>query len=378
MRKWSILASLAIILSLTGCNILGSLFGSPEEEEFAVTYHSPDATGGYPAVDSQSYKPGANVTVAGYGTLSRDGYSPSGWRDTIRGITYTPGQSFTMPSVSVNLYIQWSGGTTYTITFDDNALDATGSTAAMNLPAGTVTLSANGFARPGYDFMGWASSSGGPKSYDDQAQFTLSANVTLYAVWQAQVTQYFISFNSNGGTGFMPAQQATGGVPVNLAANIFEAPAGFVFLGWATRADGPKVYNNQASYTGTANVSLYAYWQLQTAQQYVISFNPNAIDATGSTASITQDPGEVILSANGFVRTGYQFMGWATSSDGMVAYTDKANFLLGAANVTLYAIWELDAVDTYTIMFDPNAPVAEVSGTTGPMTAVVDKQVNLT
>ena len=52
--------------------------------------------------------------------------------------------------------------------------------------------------------------------------------------------------------------------------------------------------------------------------------------AEGSTAN---------LAANAFTRSMYVFSGWSTTSNGSVAYNDKQAYVMGSADVTLYAIW---------------------------------------
>ncbi|MGA7204701.1 MAG: InlB B-repeat-containing protein [Specibacter sp.] len=76
----------------------------------------------------------------------------------------------------------------YTVAFNGNGSDG-GTTAPQNLAAGqSAALTANGFTRGGYKFMGWATSAAGPVVYKDAQSVTdLATNpgstVSLYAVW---------------------------------------------------------------------------------------------------------------------------------------------------------------------------------------------------
>ena len=75
---------------------------------------------------------------------------------------------------------------------------------------------------------------------------------------------YTVSFNANGGTGTMNNQSFMYNVAQNLNANAF-TNSGHQFLGWATSATGPKVYNDRQSVsnltqTAGATVTLYAKW----------------------------------------------------------------------------------------------------------------------
>ncbi len=49
------------------------------------------------------------------------------------------------------------------------------------------------------------------------------------------------------------------------------------------------------------------------------------------------------LTSNGFTKTGHVFAGWATTPAGAVSYANGANYIIGGANVTLYAKWTLNS-----------------------------------
>ena len=70
---------------------------------------------------------------------------------------------------------------------------------------------------------------------------------------------------------------------------------------------------------------------------YAVFYNANG--GLGSMPKQTFAQGETqALSANGFVREGFRFTGWAASPDGPVAYANGALFS-PVSDVTLYAIW---------------------------------------
>ncbi len=70
-------------------------------------------------------------------------------------------------------------------------------------------------------------------------------------------------------------------------------------------------------------------------------YDRNAEDATGDMAEQKIDAGSIELAENGFVRTGYHFLGWATSADGKVNYSEKQTIEL-TTSTTLYAVWEIN------------------------------------
>jgi len=45
------------------------------------------------------------------------------------------------------------------------------------------------------------------------------------------------------------------------------------------------------------------------------------------------------LSPNKFTTNGKDFLGWAKTSGGNIAYDDNSEFTIGAADITLYAVW---------------------------------------
>ncbi len=80
----------------------------------------------------------------------------------------------------------------------------TGGTKSGYLPAGDGVasghLTANGYARAGYKFMGWATSSDGTKVYDDGAEITIAEAskepLLLYAVWSEKTSDIDVGLNT--------------------------------------------------------------------------------------------------------------------------------------------------------------------------------------
>lgn len=73
-------------------------------------------------------------------------------------------------------------------------------------------------------------------------------------------TYYTVSFNANGGTGTMANQTFVSGQAQALDSNTFTR-TGYDFNGWNTADDGTgATYANTASYTASANATLYAQW----------------------------------------------------------------------------------------------------------------------
>ncbi len=236
---------------------------------------------------------------------------------------------------------------TGTVTFDANG--GTGTMAAQTSTVAT-TLTSNAFTAAGRSFAGWnTSANGSGTSYANGATYSFSADVTLYAQWQATVT-----FDANGGAGSMSAQTST--VAAALSSNTFTR-AGRVFAGWNTSADGSgTAYANAASYSFAASTTLYAQWQA------TVTFNANG--GAGSMSAQTSTVAAA-LSSNTFTRAGRGFAGWNTSADGSgTAYADGATYAF-TASTTLYAQWNA------TVTFDANGGTGSMAAQTSTAAAAL-------
>ena len=120
--------------------------------------------------------------IVGYSNNMKKGTA----KVTIRGIGNYGGEktvTFKINSKSMN----------YTIVYDKNAEDATGTMKASGLSAGKP-LSANTYKRTGYKFVGWnTKADGSGESYSNKEAFYLKGfmwifgrNVTLYAQWEVK------------------------------------------------------------------------------------------------------------------------------------------------------------------------------------------------
>ena len=236
---------------------------------FTITYH-PNGASGSEVVES---KVGSESYTIRSNMFSRSGYNFTGWNTQANGSgqSYSAGSSYT-DLANLDLYAQWSR-ITYTIKYNKNASDATGSMANTTKYYGTnVTLRSNAFKRTGYSFAGWATEKGGNVVYSNGATYTANANVTLYAKWTAH--KYTVKFNGNGSTsGSMSNQTFTYGTAQKLTSNAFKK-TGFTFSKWTRNADGTGTsYTNGQSVknltsTDGAEINLYAQWKANNEAKY--------------------------------------------------------------------------------------------------------------
>lgn len=85
-----------------------------------------------------------------------------------------------------------------------------------------------------------------------------TADVTLYAQWEKEIT---ITFDANGGSGTMNAQTVIKNIYCSLNTSTFTAPDGYIFTHWNTQADGNgDTYRLDCEYSFLEDMTLYAQW----------------------------------------------------------------------------------------------------------------------
>lgn len=201
-----------------------------------------------------------------------------------------------------------------------------------------MKLSTTTPTRTGYTFAGWNTKSDGTgTNYAAGANYTANAAVTLYAKWTANT--YTISYNANNGSGTMSNQTKTYGTDLTLRANTFTR-TGYNFKNYNTAANGSGTsYSSGGKYTANTAATMYAQWTIQT---YTISYNANG--GTGAPASQTKTYNVALtLSSTKPTRTGYNFLGWGTSSSATTATYQPSASYTGNADATLYAVWQVAA-----------------------------------
>ena len=171
---------------------------------------------------------------------------------------------------------------------------------------------------------------------------------------------YTISYDVNGGAGTLPSPgtytSGSGGYTVESPSSV-TPPAGKLFVGWNSRADGGgDNYSVGSTYSTASSVTLYAQYSSDTQE---VSFNANG--GSGSMSNQTVNSGvAAAINTNSFTRSGHSFSGWNTSADGSgTAYANGAN-ITTSSPVTLYAQWA--AVST--VSFNANGGSGSMSNQT--------------
>ncbi|MDE2387230.1 MAG: InlB B-repeat-containing protein, partial [Actinomycetales bacterium] len=323
---------------------------------YTLTYDSNGATSGsVPAVAtaSSTYVVIDNNT----GSLFKTGYIFSGWNSAAdgTGTSYTGGNNFLL-NANTTFYAKWVAAN-YTVTYSGNGnTGGTAPAAATGVSISTVTPTNSGsLVKAGYTFVGWNTlASGLGTDYAVGATYSPTSSTTLYAKWTALPT-YTITYDGNGNTGGgVPVAQSGIYAAVNLDTNSGAlVKSGAYFSGWNTQADGLGThYAAGASFTPSANITLYAEWSANPT--FTLTYDGNS--KTGGVAPVPQtgisSTATVLGNTGSLVRLGYRFDGWNTLANGTGTTYIAGSTITLTADTTLYAIWT--SVPTYTLSYSGN------------------------
>ena len=169
---------------------------------------------------------------------------------------------------------------TYTVTFDANGGSGAPSSQSK-LHGSTITLSTTEPTRTGYTFLGWNSSATATEpTYSAGGEFTANLSATLYAVWLPDT--FDVIFNANGGTGAPAKQTKTYDVALTLSSTI-PTRTNYNFLGWSTSSNATAaMYSAGGSYTGNADITFYAVWELAYTAPRITGLSVNRCSSDGT------------------------------------------------------------------------------------------------
>ena len=206
-------------------------------------------------------------------------------------------------------------------------------TIAVNASPCQLTVSTTEPTRTGYTFAGWNESSSAAAKDDDWDggdTHTMSADVTLYAVWTANTnTPYTVKHykqkldgtydSTPDDTDNLTGTTATSVTPDRKSYEGFTAPSGQTVT---ILADGSRVVEYQ-----------------YTRNSYTLTWTTDGDDLTGSYTTGSTKYGASITAPNTPTKTGYTFAGW----DSDVAST------MPAADTEYTATWTANTNTAYTV-----------------------------
>jgi uncharacterized repeat protein (TIGR02543 family) len=341
---------------------------------YTVTFNANGGSSTPPS--AQTVQAGSSLTLPNEGGLSRSGYTFGGWNTNASGMgsNYAAGSSYTVTG-NITLYARWiaAGTTNYMVIFNANGGGGTAPSAQTASSGSSITLpNEGGLSRSGYTFGGWNTNADGTgTNYSAGASYAPIANITLYAKWDGvTVTTYTVSFNVNGGSGTAPDPQTVqAGSSITIPSGNGLSMSGFIFDGWNIYTSGTGTnYSAGSSYTPTANITLYAKWDVAGVTILTVRFETNGGSSVGNAVILpyttvshpTPDPN----------LTGYIFDGWFADPE----LTEGYNFSsIVVRDITLYAKWK---PITYTVAYNKNA--ADATGITEDSSHTYDVDGNLT
>ncbi|HVO21025.1 MAG TPA: InlB B-repeat-containing protein [Anaeromyxobacter sp.] len=172
---------------------------------------------------------------------------------------------------------------------------------------------------------------------------------------------YTVTYNGNGATGgTVPTDPNTyaAGQTITVMGNPgVLVKAGYSLKGWNTQADGsgPTYTPGQTLAMGAANLTLFAQWTA--LPTYTVTYDGNGSNGgTIPTDSGRYEQGQTVTvlgNTGDLVKTGCTFKEWNTRADGSgTAYAAGQTFVMGAADVSLYAQWTV--LPTYGVTYSSN------------------------
>ena len=292
------------------------------------------------------FTPHNNITLP---EPEKEGYYFDGWytsTDDGQTLSDSPisGWNAGEQTENITLYANWIKDT-YTVTFCTNLYSDDESDEIYktldDIEYGETITAPTAPTKTGYSFVRWSEDNENGTAFDFE-NTEITGETILYAVWS-----YDVTFNSNGGTGTMPAQTIYNSYIwrdlENLPANTFERD-GYSFLGWADSADKTQIdYADGCELNYLIDwidnpTTLYAVWH-DDSTGYVINFdtrcyhaiNPQVVEA-GETADEPEEP----------TYPDFRLIGWFTSGDNGVTLSNTPYDFENTevtSNLTLYAKW---------------------------------------
>ena len=224
----------------------------------------------------------------------------------------------------------------------------------------------------GYAFTGWSTVSGGNVDYIDGEYVKNLAGPgsyrPLYGTWIHRY--YYINYNANGGVIEAPSGEdpdyretqlvySIDDVTLPSAGGAVKRDGGWQLDGWSKVPYGLVGYapgsKQKGLFSDFNTGTLYAIWK---PAEYRVIFHCNYPKGEPGTEENEQTIKCSIITklrANTFIFTHWEFVGWATSPTGSVAYIDEQRIvdLSEGEDVHLYARWkQIEFVMT----FHKNAP----------------------
>lgn len=194
-------------------------------------------------------------------------------------------------------------------------------------------------------------------------------------------TEYFITYNANGGLNEPSVQIKKQGTSITLSSTK-PTRRGYIFSGWSTNPKATSSsYNPGQVYSTDSDLTLYAIWKPGT---FDIVFHANGGKYSDGSTSITKQKvylQNFTINLEQPTRDGYKFTGvWALNSDGSGSKYTHGNTYndIGGAGLStkhLYAVWQdIECVVEYDYNDNTgNPPIKDVVNVETTPTYIIKK-----
>ena len=271
---------------------------------------------------------------------TRPGYEFANWEDQTGTLvtdanTGTAGIQTTVTATRFIFSANWTA-ISYTVTYVSSGSAAP---TQNSLPIGQSFVVGSAVTRTGYTFNGW---NDGTNTYLPNATYVVgSANITLTALWIADV--YVVNYDWNGSTGTATSASTyivgtSSDISLPVVGN--QVKNNYSFDGWSLTRNGTKL--SGSTYVPTASATLFARWVIDV---YTVTYSVQG--GTGIPGSATTDAGGSVTLPRP-TRNNYVFLGWYDASTGgsLVSLADVS--YTPSATVILYARWRLSSLSGFT------------------------------
>ena len=234
----------------------------------------------------------------------------------------------------------------YTISYKANGGKGAPSSQTV-LKGKSLTLSSKTPSRVGYNFKGWATSSGtSTVSYKAGSAYKFTASKTLYAVWKVCSHSYKGGICSKCNYEFplsISAHSATYVVTNSAGAKLWSRPYSNNSKNVSKAAKNSVLtithtVKNQEGNTWYKLSNGYWIFSDNVTRRYTISYKANGGKSAPSAQTVLQGK-KLTISSKRPTRVGYTFQGWATSSTAKKATYVSGDAYKFTASKTLYAVW---------------------------------------
>lgn len=238
---------------------------------------------------------------------------------------------------------------TVTITFEKNSASATGTMAPLVVPKGTKpTLTANSYAWTDHEFQCWTEGSTTGPEIANEATYTATANVTLYAKWVERI-ETTVTLDGTGATNSYTTSVTAVYTQAMPEIAVLPTREWYIFEGYFENPDGSgtQYYSSTGESTHawdkTTDATIYAKWTEIKHATITLVATGAYNHYTSSVVATYEKPMPAI--ENLPLSTTDVFAGYFTNPDGTgtqyytASGSSSRNWDLDVTTYTLYAKW---------------------------------------